>query len=79
MTNSIGTDMISYVDVLICGSGSAGIAAALWLARSGVQSFKVLERRDGPMKIGQADGVQCRTVEVHPPSPAAHGQSETLV
>ncbi|KAJ5159398.1 uncharacterized protein N7482_006402 [Penicillium canariense] len=50
-------------DVLICGSGSAGLCAATWLARYGVRC-KVLERRDGPMKMGQADGVQCRTVEI---------------
>ena len=51
------------VDVLICGSGSAGLCAATWLARYGVRC-KVLERRDGPMVMGQADGVQCRTVEI---------------
>jgi len=50
-------------DVLICGSGSAGLCAAVWLARLGVK-FKVLEKRDGPLQIGQADGIQCRTVEV---------------
>ncbi|KAJ5232111.1 hypothetical protein N7468_005067 [Penicillium chermesinum] len=51
------------VDVLICGSGSAGLCAATWLARYGVRC-KILERREGPMKRGQADGVQCRTVEI---------------
>lgn len=50
-------------DVLICGSGSAGLCAATWLARYGIRC-KILERRDGPMKMGQADGVQCRTVEI---------------
>jgi phenol 2-monooxygenase len=51
------------VDVLICGSGSAGLCAAVWLARFGI-NYKILERRDGPLKIGQADGVQTRTVEI---------------
>ncbi|KAL2255013.1 hypothetical protein VTK26DRAFT_4354 [Humicola hyalothermophila] len=51
------------VDVLICGSGSAGLCAAVWLARFGVP-YKILERRDGPLRIGQADGVQTRTVEI---------------
>jgi phenol 2-monooxygenase len=51
------------VDVLICGGGSAGICAAAWLSRLGIQC-KILERRPGPLEIGQADGVQCRTVEV---------------
>jgi phenol 2-monooxygenase len=51
------------VDVLICGSGSAGLCAAVWLARFGI-NYKILERRDGPLKVGQADGVQTRTVEI---------------
>ncbi|KAF9894387.1 hypothetical protein FE257_007890 [Aspergillus nanangensis] len=55
--------MVEKVDVLICGSGSAGLCAAAWLARLGI-SCKILERRDGPLVLGQADGVQCRTVEI---------------
>lgn len=58
-----GTSKTHQTDVLICGSGSAGLMAALWLAKYGV-SFRVLERRNGPLKAGQADGVQCRTVEI---------------
>ncbi|KAJ6122949.1 hypothetical protein N7512_005414 [Penicillium capsulatum] len=54
---------VEKFDVVICGSGSAGLCAATWLARYGVRC-KILERRDGPMKMGQADGVQCRTVEI---------------
>lgn len=50
-------------DVVICGSGSAGLCAATWLARCGLKC-NILERRDGPMQMGQADGVQCRTVEI---------------
>ncbi|KAJ5736439.1 uncharacterized protein N7483_001564 [Penicillium malachiteum] len=61
-------------DVIICGSGSAGLSAALWLARHGIRS-KILERRDGPMKMGQADGVQCRTVEIF----ESFGVSEELL
>jgi len=49
--------------VLIVGSGSAGLCAAAWLARLNID-FIILEKRDGPLAIGQADGVQCRTVEV---------------
>lgn len=55
--------MAEKVDVLICGSGSAGVCAALWLSIYGIKC-KVLEKRDGPLKMGQADGVQCRTVEI---------------
>jgi len=50
-------------DVLICGSGSAGLCAAVWLSKFGIP-YKMLERRDGPLRIGQADGVQTRTVEI---------------
>lgn len=55
--------MAEHVDVLICGSGSAGICAATWLARCGLRC-KILELKPGPLEIGKADGVQCRTVEV---------------
>lgn len=55
--------MAEQVDVLICGSGSAGLCAAVWLARCGI-NYKIVERRAGPLENGQADGVQCRTVEI---------------
>ncbi len=55
--------MAQQVEVLICGSGSAGVCAATWLARYGIKC-KIIDRRPGPMELGQADGVQCRTVEV---------------
>ena len=55
--------MVEKVDVLICGSGSAGLCAAVWLARYGVRC-KIVDSRSGPLVMGQADGVQCRTVEV---------------
>ncbi|KAK0736423.1 FAD binding domain-containing protein [Apiosordaria backusii] len=51
------------VPVLIAGSGSAGLCAAAWLARFNIP-YKILERRNGPLEIGQADGVQTRTVEI---------------
>jgi phenol 2-monooxygenase len=55
--------MSIQTDVLICGSGSAGVCAAVWLARLGID-FRIIDKRAGPLRIGQADGVQCRTVEV---------------
>src|SRR6266480_5899779 len=61
-------------DVLIVGSGSAGLCAAAWLARLKIP-FLILEKRSGPLQIGQADGVQCRTVEVF----ESFGLNEDLV
>jgi phenol 2-monooxygenase len=61
-------------DVLIVGSGSAGIFAATWLAIYNIP-FTILERRSGPLEIGQADGVQCRTVEIY----ESFGLSEDLL
>lgn len=61
-------------DVLIAGSGSAGIFAATWLSIYNIP-FTVLERRAGPLDIGQADGVQVRTVEIY----ESFGLSEELL
>ncbi|KAF2189028.1 hypothetical protein K469DRAFT_724316 [Zopfia rhizophila CBS 207.26] len=55
--------MTKKANVLICGSGSAGISAGIWLSLYNIPCT-ILERRAGPMQIGQADGVQCRTVEI---------------
>lgn len=60
-------------DVLIVGSGSAGIFAATWLAIYNIP-FTMLERRSGRLEVGQADGVQCRTVEIY----ESFGLSEDL-
>ncbi|KAF3763879.1 hypothetical protein M406DRAFT_341274 [Cryphonectria parasitica EP155] len=54
---------VRQTEVLICGSGSAGLMAALWLAKYNIP-FLILEARDGPLVVGKADGVQCRTVEI---------------
>ena len=51
------------VDVFICGSGSAGLSAATWLARYGVRC-KIVDSRSGPLEWGRADGIQTRTTEI---------------
>ncbi|KAF9630473.1 hypothetical protein BFW01_g1035 [Lasiodiplodia theobromae] len=66
--------MLHEYDVVICGAGSAGLCAAAWLSRCGI-SFRLLEKRSGPLKVGQADGVQCRTVEIF----ESFGLSEDLM
>lgn len=52
------------VDVLISGSGPAGVMLAAHLATRPNITTRILERREGPLEIGQADGIACRTVEL---------------
>ena len=58
------TGVPADVDVLIVGCGPAGLLLAAQLAQFPDISTAVVDRRDGPLQIGQADGVACRTVEV---------------
>ncbi|KAF1810463.1 hypothetical protein P152DRAFT_460587 [Eremomyces bilateralis CBS 781.70] len=67
-------DKAEEVDVIIVGSGPAGLCAAQWLTRLGID-FVIVEKRDGPLEFGHADGVQCRTVEVF----ESFGLAEELV
>ena len=51
-------------DVLIVGAGPAGLVVAAVLAKIPEISTTVVDRRNGPLQIGQADGVACRTMEM---------------
>ena len=51
------------VDVLIVGSGPAGMVAAAQLAQYPDVNTRIIEKRDGRLVIGQADGIQARSVE----------------
>ena len=51
------------VDVLIVGSGPAGIMTHAQLAQFPGVVTRIVERRDGRLVLGQADGVQQRSVE----------------
>jgi phenol 2-monooxygenase len=52
------------VDVLIVGCGPAGLVLAAQLAGFPDIETAVIDRKDGPLEVGQADGVACRTVEM---------------
>ena len=52
------------VDVLIVGCGPAGLVLAAQLAAFPNIKTRIVDRRPGPLELGQADGVACRTVEM---------------
>lgn len=51
------------VDVLIVGAGPAGHIAAAQLAQFPTVRTRLIERRTGRLELGQADGIQARSVE----------------
>jgi phenol 2-monooxygenase (NADPH) len=63
------------VDVLIVGCGPAGLVLAAQMANFPDIRTAVVDRRDGPLEVGQADGVAVRTVEMF----EAFGLADRLV
>ena len=51
------------MDVLIVGSGPAGMITAAQLSGFANVTTRIVERRDGRLAIGHADGIQARSVE----------------
>lgn len=68
-------DLPETVDVLIVGSGPAGVVLAAQLSAFSGFSTCLVERRHGPLELGQADGVSSRSVEMM----AAFGLSTKLI
>jgi phenol 2-monooxygenase len=52
------------VDVLIVGCGPAGLTLAAQLAAFPSIRTCIVERKPGPLRLGQADGVACRSMEM---------------
>jgi phenol 2-monooxygenase (NADPH) len=52
------------VDVLIVGCGPAGLTLAAQLARFPEITTRIVEQKPGPIQLGQADGIACRTMEM---------------
>src|ERR1700749_19561 len=63
------------VDVLIIGGGPAGLVLAAQMAGFPEIRTVVIDRKVGPLEVGQADGVACRTVEMF----EAFGLADRLV
>ena len=51
-------------DVLIVGCGPAGLTLAAQLAAFPDIRTVIVEQKSGPLQLGQADGVACRTMEM---------------
>jgi phenol 2-monooxygenase len=52
------------VDVLIVGCGPAGLTLAAQLAAFPGIKTCIVEQKPGPLQLGQADGIACRTMEM---------------
>jgi len=51
-------------DVLIVGCGPAGLTLAAQLAVFSEIKTVIVEQKPGPLQLGQADGIACRTLEM---------------
>ena len=54
----------NQVDVLIVGCGPAGLTLAAQLCAFETLNVRIVERKAGPLDMGQADGIACRTMEM---------------
>ncbi len=53
-----------HVDVLIIGCGPAGLTLTAQLAAFSDITTRIAERKTGPLEVGQADGIACRSMEM---------------
>ena len=52
------------VDVIIVGCGPAGLTLAAQLSYYPNIKTLIVDQKEGPLRLGQADGVACRTMEM---------------
>lgn len=55
---------VENVDVLIVGCGPAGLTLAAQLCEFSDIRTRIVERKSGPLEMGQADGIACRSIEM---------------
>jgi phenol 2-monooxygenase len=63
------------VDILIVGCGPAGLTLAAQLSAFPDITTAIVEQKPGPLRLGQADGIACRTMEMF----EAYGFSERVL
>jgi phenol 2-monooxygenase len=68
-------DLPDETDVLIVGSGPAGMLLAAQMSQFPSVTTRIIEKRDGRLVLGQADGIQPRSVETF----QAFGFAERIV
>ncbi|WP_214466191.1 FAD-binding monooxygenase [Microbacterium flavescens] len=68
-------ELPDQMDVLIVGSGPAGMLLSAQLSQFPDIATRIIERRDGRLVLGQADGIQPRSVETF----QAFGFAERIV
>ena len=56
-------DLPDQIDVLIVGAGPAGVTAAAQLSQFPNVNTRLIESRPHRLEVGQADGIQARSVE----------------
>ena len=56
--------MPGEVDVLIVGCGPAGLTLAAQLSKFPDIKTRIVDQKPGPLQLGQADGIACRTMEM---------------
>ncbi len=59
-----GNKSRTNVDVLIVGCGPAGLTLAAQLSAFADINVRIVEQKSGPLEMGQADGIACRTMEM---------------
>ncbi|MHB2263672.1 FAD-binding monooxygenase [Aliihoeflea sp. PC F10.4] len=64
LSEPLGGKLPEEVDVLIVGCGPAGLTLAAQLSAFPEIRTLIVDQKTGPLELGQADGIACRTMEM---------------